>query len=337
MSLHIENEVKAAWKALSEIKESSGWQAVPVSSFGPCKVMAAKRFPENEDALLVGFELKSIPDFRQLPKGKGFRVESIYDDRLGSDYRWIGLIKLDSGSSDIFLGMIRDILNILGEKKGLSQNSIFNVFLGRIRAWQEFMSRPSSELSSEAEIGLYGELCFLKSMLRSDIELFAAIDSWQGPLDGLQDFLLGCGAVEVKSTIAENGFPAKIFSLDQLDDSMLQPIYIGAIRLKVDTSGITLPMMVEKIRKLMSLEPLVLAEFDSRLLRAGYLDSHKKSYTREFVVKEMRNVLVDSNFPRLIPAIVPVGIKAVKYEIDIDQVDCVEVPSDVMFKQLGVV
>ena len=57
------------------------------------------------------------------------------------------------------------------------------------------------------------------------------LDAWQGPLNGLQDFFIGTGAIEVKATIAPQGFPAKISSLDQLDETQRQPLFLAGVRL----------------------------------------------------------------------------------------------------------
>jgi hypothetical protein len=337
MTLHIEDEIKAAWSALTGDKESTGWLTVPVSATGTCKVMAARRFPENVEAILVGFELESSPAPKQLPKGKGFSVEVIYDVHLGSKYKWLGLVKLPTGSEDIFLGMIGDILDIVGKKGEVSQASLFSIFLGRIRAWQVFMSRPNIELSSESEIGLFGELCMLEAIFHSGVESTSAVDAWEGPLNGLQDFRLGHGAVEVKTTTAAQGLSAKIFSIDQLDDSIISPLFLSAVRLKVSSLGKTLPMMIKSIRTLLLSQPIVLADFNSRLLRAGYLDSHADFYKRFFIINDIYNIIVDSSFPRLIKANVPADITAIKYEINIDSLLSKGVSLDNMLNQLGVI
>jgi hypothetical protein len=336
MAPNIEDEIKAAWSALAEVNQSSGWQAVFVTASGGCKIMAGRHYPENEEALIVGFKLDRLPDSKQLPKGKGFHVESILDTSLDSNYKWIGLIRTASGSIDIFLGMIRDIIKILVERAGLPQSNVFSLFIGRIRAWQEFMCRSQKELSAEAEVGLYGELVFLKLLLLHDVEPLSALESWLGPIGGLQDFVFGCGAIEVKSTLADKGFSAKILSLEQLDDSTLNPLYFGAVRLSIHADGVSLPMFIEMVSEIFFSQPLLQEEFCNRLLSAGYHDGHRENYTRCFVEKEIRIVLVDSNFPRLIRANVPIGVKSAKYEIDIDQLVCIDVPLSEVFNQLDV-
>ncbi len=337
MTKHIEEDITAAWAALSTIEKDSGWQTVSISTIGKCRVLAARHFPENEESILIGFDLNKQPASKQLPEGKGFRVEVVSDKQLGETKRWIGLIRLKTGSSDIFAAMVKDILTLLKESSELPSDLLFSIFLGRIRAWQDFMSRPRAALGPEAETGLYGELCFLQLLLQQEITFDEALESWQGPLDGLQDFYLGFGAVEVKATLAGKGFPAKIHSLEQLDDSTHQPMYLSAVRLKVTSSGSTLPQMINSIRKDLISNQSALSELENRLLKVGYLDSHSEHYARQFSVTDMRHIQLDENFPRLTPANVPSGIRSARYEIDLDQIESSDFPTDEMFKNLGVI
>lgn len=337
MTLPIEEEIKAVWNALAEVNERSGWQVLSVSAGAECKVMAARHYPENEEAVLIGFKIDNIPNSKDLPKGKGFRVEILCDKNLNPSYKWIGLIKVDGSSLDIFMGMVCDVLNIVSQRHHVSQSAIFSIFLARIRSWQDFMSSSCCELSSESEIGLFGELFFLRFLLQNDLDNRSVVRSWHGPIGGLQDFYLGQGAVEVKSTLASEGFIAKVFSLEQLDDSDISPIFIEAIRLKRDAQGLTLPMLVSNLRHLLKMDLTVLAEFENLLLRAGYLDSHESYYTKSLSVVEMRNILVDSNFPRLTRTTVNVGIRAAKYEIDLDKLDCLVFSPNEMLTKLEVI
>lgn len=336
MTRLIESDISAAWSALETIKSEPGWQTLPVSTLGHCRIQAARHFPENEEAVLIGFELENPPASKKLPEGKGFRVEKVCDSKLGKNIFWVGLIRLKGGASEIFSGMVKDILTLLKDSSELPSDLLFSIFIGRIRAWQDFMSRPRSALSSEAETGLYGELCFLRLMLQKNIEAGEAINSWYGPMDGLQDFYLGSGAVEVKATLADKGFPAKIHSLEQLDDSMVQPMFVSAVRLKVGNSGTSLPALIEDIRKSLDSDRAAFSEFENRLLKAGYLDSHSEDYSRQYSTVEIRNILLDEKFPRLTPAFVPLGIRSARYEIDLDTIELPDIPESEMFKNLGV-
>lgn len=198
------------------------------------------------------------------------------------------------------------------------------------------MSKPRAVLGAESEVGLFGELTFLGLLIDSGLSISNAVESWYGPLDGLQDFMLGHGAIEIKTTLAEKGFPAKVHSLEQLDDSTVRPIFLGAVRLSQNISGCTLSKLIDDIRERLSRDKQASSEFDNRLLRVGYLDSQSEHYTRSFLVIETRNLLVDERFPRMTPGTVPLGVKSARYEINIDQVAAIEVPLLEVYRELGI-
>lgn len=45
----------AAWRALGGCMESEGWRSIPISFSGNCNLQAARCYPENVEALLIGF------------------------------------------------------------------------------------------------------------------------------------------------------------------------------------------------------------------------------------------------------------------------------------------
>lgn len=111
------------------------------------------------------------------------------------------------------------------------------------------MRKGAQALSPEAELGLVGELLFLGAVLDAGVPAQISMDSWVGPLDGVQDFELGTGAVEVKATLSPQGFPAKVGSLEQLDDSVRKPLFVAGARLSQRESGRNLPEIADSVRE----------------------------------------------------------------------------------------
>jgi hypothetical protein len=199
------------------------------------------------------------------------------------------------------------------------------------------MRKGTKALKAEAEIGLVGELVFLVSLLGAGIAPFAAVEAWVGPLDGIQDFMLGTGAIEIKTTLATIGFTAKISSLEQLDDSLRKPLFIAGERLSQTASGLNLPSFVSEIRQVLSCDASAEALFGERLLAAGYLDAHADSYYRCFTRAGTRIIEVVEGFPRIVPRTVPEGISRVAYEIDLDQVGGMGITVIEALEKLGVI
>jgi hypothetical protein len=219
-----------------------------------------------------------------------------------------------------------------------SEENIFQLFLARIRAWQDFMRRGTdSTLDPEAEIGLFGELVFLRSILEAGVAPTLAVEGWLGPINGIQDFALGAGAVEVKTTIAASGFHARIASLEQLDDSFRTPLFLAAVRLCQTSLGITLADIVEDARELLENDSEARSSFDIKLIHAGYLDAVSDSYKRRFALAGTQVIRVEDGFPRLIAAVVPRRVMHVRYELNLEGIDTNVVDTREALQQLGVI
>ncbi|WKB50757.1 PD-(D/E)XK motif protein [Eleftheria terrae] len=307
-----------AWQSLSSTDGNSGWRTIPIAPSGRCLLSAGRRFPGNEEALLVRFPGASLPAADKLPEGQGFNVERVDLNQAGT--LSLALSRKSTGSAELFLAMACDVAGALDAETSLDPQRSLRGFLGRVRAWQEFMRTGGQALSAEAETGLIGELTMLSAIVETGMPPAAAIESWVGPLGGTQDFLLGTGAIEVKATLASSGFPARIVSLDQLDDSVRQPLFLAGLRFRQHADGRSLPESVADLRSRTGDDTEAGRMLAERLLAAGYLGSHAGRYSRRVELAEMRILLVTASFPRLTHATVPAGIFRAAYELDLDRV-----------------
>lgn len=309
------DDLLAAWRALGGSKDAEGWRTIPVALDGPCRVFAGRHFPGNEEALLIAFTSAHIPLADQLPQGRGFLVSRA---DIGTKSSCIALCRESAGNLSLFAMMALDIVATLSQTSG-DEERVLQVFLSRIRAWQEFMRRGSdSVLSAEAEIGLYGELVLLESLVLAGVSSIVAVDAWQGPLGRVHDFVFGTGAIEVKTTASQIGFPATIGSLEQLDDALLYPLYLAGVRLVLIDSGTTLTGKIDELRTLVADDYSALERFNTRLLHAGFLDQFADRYSRRFSVAGIRLLTIDQQFPRLIRPTVPTAVLQARYDIDLD-------------------
>ncbi|MBY0243237.1 MAG: PD-(D/E)XK motif protein [Burkholderiaceae bacterium] len=332
MAQVINDEIFAAWRALSGDGSGDGWRCISISgSLGP-HLMAARHFPDNAEALLVGFDNVILPLPGALPSGSGFRVEHVNTGRPGN---WLALVRQPSGSLDLFARMTADVVETLTATGTVTENRILQLLIGRIRAWQHFMSRTGGALGPEAELGLAGELECAAHLIAAGMSAYAVMDGWKGPLDGLQDFELGNGAIEVKSTLAQTGFPATILSLEQLDDAVRQPLFLCGCRFMLGPGGNTLPQRVATMREMIAKDSAALALFETGLIHVGFVDADAKFYTRSFVSGPGRFILVNNAFPRLTPGTVPHGIRHARYEIDLDAIDCPQASVEDVIGMIG--
>jgi hypothetical protein len=216
--------------------------------------------------------------------------------------------------------MVRDVTDTLDRESESDGLGLLRTFVGRVRAWQEFMRKGTQSLSAEAEIGLVGELSVLAAIIGAGIQPSVAIEGWMGPLDRVQDFVLGTGALEVKATLAASGFPAWIGSLEQLDDAIRQPLFVAATKFHQSTAGRSLPEIVAKFEESIQGDARAERHFSDRILAAGYFRAHSDRYSRRFELASLRILEVTKDFPRLTSSTVPGGIRKAMYQIDIDQI-----------------
>lgn len=328
------DEFLVTWESLAGDSTQDGWRSIPVAPAGSCQLMAARRFPGNEESLLAHFPTVKIPVAEKLPEGHGFTIERVDPHCDGTT--WLALTRKESGSIELFVAMVGDVVGVMDTEAASGEERLLTIFLGRVRAWQEFMRKGIQGLEPEAEIGLIGELSFLASMLDAGIPASLAVESWVGPMDGIQDFEVGTGAVEVKATLSATGFPAKIGSLEQLDDSIRQPLFLAGVRLSQTGSGRNLPEFAEHVHGLLKADAEALRLFADKLLAAGFFAAHVDRYSRRFAIVSTRVVEVNEGFPRLTHGTVQNGIRSARYEIDFDRALGENLGPIGAFKKLGV-
>ncbi|MDX1063881.1 PD-(D/E)XK motif protein [Sinorhizobium medicae] len=330
------DDLRAAWRALGGSREEEGWKTIAVTNAGPCVVLAGRRLPGDEEAVLVGF--RNARTVSQLPQGHGFEVLKLVSAPMGAGRCWLALARRRGGSEELFAMMAEDLVRLLESSAAQDEDALFHQFLSRIRAWQDFMDRHrEGVLSPEAELGLFGELVVIEHMIDAGMQALNVLCAWQGPLDGLQDFQLGSGAIEVKTTLSARGFPATITSLEQFDESLCQPLFLAAVRLSINSSGMTLPAMAESLRERLQESQSALDLFEVRLLQAGLLYTVPELYTRRFLHSSTAILPVADDFPRLTRVHVHPAIRKVRYEIDVSLAGVSDVGLSRALELLGII
>lgn len=331
------DDLRAAWRALAGTGAGDGWQTISITADAPCSVLAARRKPGDEEAVLVGFRgVRPVPGSR-LPQGHGFEVVRVEPDPDGEDSLVLALARRTEGSADLFAMMAEDLVLLLRRCTGMREATVLQRFLARIHAWQEFMNRHrESVLSANDEQGLFGELVVLDALIEAGLEAQVVLEAWEGPRDGVQDYVLENGAIEVKTTISVAGFPATVASLEQLDETLRQPLFVAAVRLAPHGSGMTLPEMANAVRNTLAEDREALETLEIRLMQAGLLHSTADRYTRRFRQASTTFLCVQGDFPRLTRAGVHPLIRKARYEIELDMAGAQSVTVDRALELMGV-
>lgn len=316
-----EDGIARAWRALARQEGAEDWRFVHLTDMGPVSVEAGCHFPLGREALIVSFPGSWPVNPARLPEGKGFDISCIEGQSVFTGKTAIALVRRPEGSPDIFAIMVVDVLRALENAASGAGRDVMEAFLERVREWQAFMARTHRPLSSDAQIGLLGELWMLR--LLTDTSLGAgALDCWQGPLRAAQDFHVRGGAIEVKSTVRTGSFLARINSIEQLDGDRA-PIFICAFRFEENTDGFSLVDLVSELRERFRLAG-VQRGFEALLMVMGYLEEHAPLYGRTLALKDARTFLSQGDMPRLMRASLPAAIRSAAYVLDLD---ALEVPS----------
>lgn len=331
-----QNEVKfaEAWRALDEDSAKSGWNTLPIATRSNLLLCAGRHHPRNQESMLIGFTV-ALPKQSSLPQCKGFTLEVVELPFQGERYFCLAITRQPSASLDIFSAMLDDIVMVL-ERLGRTEPEHAAAVIDRISGWQRFMSREDDGvLSAEAELGLLGELHVLRSLITAGIPAVEAVDWWQGPTDSLHDFICPLGDIEVKSSTRSGSFSANVAPLDQLDESLVQSLYLAAVQFSLSASGLRLPQHIDSIRLLLDADQEVVAALDRKLLAAGYHQALALRYKRQFSYLLTSFYEVNGGFPRLTKGSVLAGVIDAQYRIEIDSTKFRTLPLDEILRRIG--
>lgn len=328
-------EIGAAWAALrDQTTQGSGWRTIPIADHDTWQLIAGVRHPGGEEAILVGFAATSPVADGDLPRGGGFLVERVRRLESARTPAVIALTREPAASLELFTAMVENVSDLLRRHGDSAPARLLQLFISRIRAWQNFMARPkSARMSDEGELGLFGELVVLEGLFDAGVPEADAVACWQGPFDGLHDFSFEGGAIEVKSTLSASGFPVSISSLEQLDEAIVPLLFLAGVRAVLRMDGETLPERVMRLRE--RLAPGLQSGFDMRLLHAGYDPALANEHMRRLGCAELRLVEIAGNVPRLSRSALPPAVRAAVYVLDLDLIDAARPDLASALSQLG--
>ena len=141
----------------------------------------------------------------------------------------------------------------------------------------------------------------------------------------------------MKTSTTSGEFPATIASLDQLDDSLVRPLFLAGVRLALRASGRTLPELLADVDGCMAVDPVARARFSDLVLRAGVLDGVRDRYVRRFATVRTMLFPVTDTFPRLTRRNVAQAVRQARYDLDLDLVQVPETDLDSVLRALQVI
>ena len=230
------------------------------------------------------------------------------------------ILKLEKHvDKDIFLSLCENLITSLHPLT--DSGTAIAVTLTHIKRWKMFMSgRNRRILSPEETRGLFSELQFLRFLYQGRLNQKSAVESWEGPEGGHQDFIFGNTAVEIKSVSGRERSTVRISSEDQLE-TLCDNLFLVIFRLNEmseSDQAMSLNALVRHIEEELN-DADAVEEFLRRLAACGYIEIGE--YDRpKFVIAARQAYFVEKDFPRLIRSGMPDGIVRTTYEIELEKI-----------------
>jgi hypothetical protein len=196
--------------------------------------------------------------------------------------------------------------------------------ISEIYCFEELL-REKAILSSERQIGLFGELLVLERLIGNKGPEAAA--AWIGPLGEPHDFRVAAAEFEVKTSVGTKRIHT-INGMDQLTPSLGCSLAVISILLAPPGSGpaLSLPELAERILLRLHGTSVYQNQVSSALAQAGFRDEDRRYYSRRYALrKPLRFMPVASHFPRIDRGAVQAilgnessRVQHLQYEVDLE-------------------
>lgn len=221
---------------------------------------------------------------------------------------------------DIFAVLCEDLIASISEEN--NEKRIIREVLNRFEKWKSLFNKIGLQgLKPEEQRGLFGELYFLRKLLRITNNLLPIVNTWTGSEKQIRDFQSGSWAVEVKTTHGNNHQKVQISSERQLDTTNLENLFLFHISLEQQqNSGETLNDIVDSVIEILRGEIIALNKFKSKLYEVGYFDFQRNLYeTIGYHIRKDEFYKVEKDFPRIEENDLRIGVGDIKYSIILSQ------------------
>jgi hypothetical protein len=183
-----------------------------------------------------------------------------------------------------------------------------------------FSRIPQQLLTAEEQLGLYGELEFIKTLISEGVSIYDAVNAWRGADAEEKDFQFHNIGVEIKSSQKSDKL-VKISNIRQLDTLGYNQLYLYYYSFAKSNSGDnTLPIQIESLRAILEGSPFI-EEFELKLLNVGYYDADKENYTASYTLVNEEAYCVNSEFPKIVAGNVMTAIIDAAYVVDLNACD----------------
>ncbi|MFZ3171113.1 MAG: PD-(D/E)XK motif protein [Carboxydocellales bacterium] len=250
------------------------------------------------------------------PALKGISIEFSGFDNAGIEGCYVRIEQREGSADEVYFAVSDYLCSCL---EGIGRANLRKKLSEALERWRRFFSlRENIKLTREEQLGLFGELWLLRSMLQNNVGL-QAIGCWKGPYREVFDFSLHNMSIEVKTTAAKMPYKAYISNEMQLDDRLgggnLALCFIAVQ--PNDSSGETLGDVVKGIEDYIESDETACSLFRDKVFGCGLSKPYIDSYAVKYIVKEHAFFNVKEGFPRILSENLPNGLGDISYSLEI--------------------
>lgn len=234
----------------------------------------------------------------------------------GSQKEYIDLICREPTGYHIFNSIGGEIAQKIAETNEAS-NSI-EITTAILTKWKQFWgSFPKDVLTVEEQVGLFGELFFLRYWLLPRYGKQVVL-AWEGPNGKRHDFILGDRSYEVKTSNSSKGHVHRINGVDQLEALPVGSLFLFSFWIRQnDHAENSLTSIIESCRKYLESDIEISSAFELLLSRSGYSEIQRVEYEkRRYEILDSVLFLVDGQFPKITRTSFSMGLPEQVEELD---------------------
>lgn len=214
----------------------------------------------------------------------------------------------------VFTPFCRDVVEAIA----LQHREPWAAVSSTVRAWQSAWKPARQKMDKSAQVGLFGELLVLNSIMLPSIGA-ASIDEWSGPEQERHDFSGERIHIEVKTT-RKSRAEHEISRLDQLRVPDGRRLLLASIQVEESIAGEhTLATQIDSVIDFIRKDAAALDLFMLKLFDMGWTDEMRDSgELLRFNIRAADVFEVDSDFPRIPDDFEPSrGVISIKYTVDL--------------------
>lgn len=209
---------------------------------------------------------------------------------LGDGFNGISLqVRYDSEDRARLVPFLADIVDLV-----VSESDTDEAFEIVLEDWGERFRSIRAPLSLEEQRGLFGELCVLRELIRSEVS--NAVTSWRGPERSLHDFVTADWHIEVKTSTTNPG-RLKIHPLNQLEP-IAEDFFLVMVHISQGEEE-SLPDLIETMRRMLVGMEGGQEHLERMLAIQGYRDSDSDIYDRTYTLNSFHSLEISDETPIL--------------------------------------